>query len=405
MATTTSAGGGGGYSGGGGGYSVSGDAVGGGGGGSFDASTDPLVAKSGVHAGSGEVVLTFESVCFAQGTRIRTPNGEVAVENLAVGGLVVTASGETRPIVWLGHRAVNCRRHAPSKDVLPVRVAAHAFGDSRPARDLLLSPAHAVCLDIGSQALVPISALVNGATIAQIEIDAVTYWHVELDRHDILIAEGLATESYLDVGNRGFFLEAGLTSLDRRPDAALDAEGRAKLPFCRPFYESGALVEAARAALAARAEALGWRLEDRSFAGLHLLVDGVRVEPVTRGLNARFAAPAGAKNVWLVCETSRPCDVGHGADLRDLGLPLRRLSLDDGFGSAREIALDDPGLGEGFYAPEGLDQRWTQGRAKLSADLFADLHDGGFLRIELCAPALPRWAAPPTRAKLAARAG
>ena len=73
--------------------------------------------------------------CFCEGTRIRTQAGDVPVEALAVGDLVATASGALRPVVWLGRRTVDCRRHPRPHEVRPIRIAADAFGPSRPARD------------------------------------------------------------------------------------------------------------------------------------------------------------------------------------------------------------------------------------------------------------------------------
>ena len=61
------------------------------------------------------------------------------------------------------------------------------------------------------EVLIPAMNLVNGATIARASLDEVTLWHVELDSHDILVANNLPAESYLAMGNRGFFEEAGAT--------------------------------------------------------------------------------------------------------------------------------------------------------------------------------------------------
>ena len=58
-----------------------------------------------------------------------------------------------------------------------------------------------------AKCFIPVGYLVNGATIAQVEVDEVSYWHVELDSHDVLIANNLPAESYLAMGNRGFFEE------------------------------------------------------------------------------------------------------------------------------------------------------------------------------------------------------
>ena len=141
-----------------------------------------------------------------------------------------------------------------------MRVAAHAFGAGRPARDLLVSPGHALCLDLLGEVLVPAATLVNGTTITREDVDSVTYWHVELDSHDVLLAENTGAESYLDVGNRAFFAQGAVVDFDATPDlmpdAAPDAGGRAD--FCRPLHGDGPLLDVARAQLRHRAAALGW---------------------------------------------------------------------------------------------------------------------------------------------------
>ena len=68
---------------------------------------------------------------------------------------------------------------------------------------------HAVCMDLCGEVLIPVGCLINGATIARVEVDRVSYWHVELDSHDILIANNLPAESYMEMSNRAFFEEAG----------------------------------------------------------------------------------------------------------------------------------------------------------------------------------------------------
>lgn len=145
---------------------------------------------------------TFITACFAGGTEIMTARGPIAVEALREGEHVMTASGRLAPVAWIGHRRVDLRRHVRPDEVMPVRVLAGALGDGVPARDLLLSPDHAVLVD---GYLVPVRYLVNGQSIVQERREAVTYWHVELDRHDLVLAEGAACESYLDTGNRDAF--------------------------------------------------------------------------------------------------------------------------------------------------------------------------------------------------------
>lgn len=152
--------------------------------------------------------------------------------------------------------------------------------------------------------LIPASALVNGSTIRQEVFDTVTYWHVELDHHDILLAENMPAEGYLDMGNCGFFADNGVVTLRASPDA--DPAARTHADFCRPFHSEGALVEAVRGQLALRAASIGWRLEDQGLGDLQLMVDGVRLKPRARGLSARFLVPAGAKTVCSSPEASSP---------------------------------------------------------------------------------------------------
>jgi hypothetical protein len=161
--------------------------------------------QSGLNADFSAVSSAFLGVtvsCFAQGTRMATALGEVAVEDLAVGDEMRLAGGGLGRIVWLGHRRVDCRRHPRPETVWPVQVSAGAFAPGVPARPLYLSPDHAVFCD---GILVPIKWLANGVTIVQERRDQVTYWHLELERHNVLLAEGLPCESYLETGGRTAF--------------------------------------------------------------------------------------------------------------------------------------------------------------------------------------------------------
>ena len=158
------------------------------------------------NAGDSQATVKVSEVqaaaCYAAGTRIRTRTGEVAVEQLLPGDMVHAHFAGTTPVVWIGHRHVNCRRHPDPAKIWPVRVSAHAFGPRMPARDLVLSPDHAVFVD---DVLIPIKHLINGKTIVQQKVDTITYYHVELGEHDILLAEGMPAESYLENGDRAAF--------------------------------------------------------------------------------------------------------------------------------------------------------------------------------------------------------
>lgn len=200
-------------------------------------------------SGSG---VTVGVVCFARGTRIATPAGLVAVEELAEGDLVATASGEEQRITWIGRRHIDCRRHPEPRQVWPVRIQAGAFGPGMPVRDVYVSPQHAI-YDEG--VLIPAKLLVNGRTIRQERVAKVEYFHVELARHDILLAEGLPAESYLDTGDRASF-ENAPGAIVLHPDFSRWAwDGRA----CAELKVTGSELDAVRAKVAARAKAIGKR--------------------------------------------------------------------------------------------------------------------------------------------------
>ncbi|GJD75933.1 Hint domain-containing protein [Methylobacterium goesingense] len=333
--------------------------------------------------------------CYVTGTRIRTARGEVAVEDLRAGDLAVTASGAERPIRWIGHRTIDCARYSDPCTAWPVRIAAHAFGDGKPVRDLWVSPTHALCVDLLGEVLIPANALVNGTTITQEPVERVTYWHVELDSHDILMAENMPAESYLDLSNRGFFVEAGTIDLTLGPDAPA-IHGTAD--FCRPYHARGPLVDLVRGRLRERAEAEGWRLAEAPWADLHLVADGQVIHCDVEGLTARFVLPAEARDVTLVSQAGPPVHVADGmTDLRRLGVSLATLAIDDGLTGARAIALDDARLGAGFHTVEGdgtVLWRWTDGAALLPASLWAGCRGTVFLRLTLTHAAPQRWVEP-----------
>ena len=144
--------------------------------------------------------------CFLPGTMIATPDGEVAVEDLSIGDLVLSNTGEAQPVMWIGKRSYAGRFLASNKAVHPVRFRAGSLGDGLPRRDLLVSPEHAMLLD---GTLIAAQYLVNGVSIVREHgLDRVDYLHIELASHDVILAEGAATESFLDDDNRALFQNA-----------------------------------------------------------------------------------------------------------------------------------------------------------------------------------------------------
>ncbi|MDE2332954.1 MAG: Hint domain-containing protein [Rhodospirillales bacterium] len=180
-------------------------------------SGDTFVARPDANGG------TVITACFAAGSGVLGPDGWRKVEELHAGDLVVTASGRIAALRWVGSRRIDMRRHARAGEVAPIRVRAGAFGPETPMRDLVLSPDHAVLVD---GVLIPIRHLANGRSIATEAWDEVTYFHLELDRHDALVVEGLVCESYLDTGNRHAF--EGEAALALHPDFSAGAEAEAR---------------------------------------------------------------------------------------------------------------------------------------------------------------------------------
>lgn len=140
--------------------------------------------------------------CFLSGTRLLTPRGEVAIESLSIGDRVATESGEARAIRWIGRITVDRRGDAPwHTGAMPVRVAKDTFRVGSPHRDLYLSPSHMVHLN---GVLIPAGDLINGSTITAVDVegDRLEYFHIELETHDVLIAEGAPCESFLTTAEK-----------------------------------------------------------------------------------------------------------------------------------------------------------------------------------------------------------
>jgi Hint domain len=134
--------------------------------------------------------------CFLAGTRIKTIESEINIEELRIGDSVLTASGEAKPIKFIGRRRVLPEPTGRLQGDGPVKISRFAIDGKTPHADLYVSPAHAIYLD---GILIPASNLVNGVTIvADAKPDALSaiYFHIELETHEAILAEGLAVESF-----------------------------------------------------------------------------------------------------------------------------------------------------------------------------------------------------------------
>ena len=187
-------------------------------------------------------------ICVARGTKIATPNGERTVEDLVVGDEVTTLGGKPETIRWIGSRRIDHRELASKNNLRPIMIRKDAFGSGKPHTDLFVSPQHRIRIEgylsellFGCPAvLAPAKGLLNEKTILVARhVSEVEYFHVAFDGHEIMVTNGLATESF----------HPGPTSLDGIDrDAAEelyeifpglrhnpDAYGPSRLPGLKPW--------------------------------------------------------------------------------------------------------------------------------------------------------------------------
>jgi len=186
--------------------------------------------------------------CFCAGTRIRTPSGQAAVETLKIGDLVQDIDGRAVPIRWIGTRVIASRFGDPLR-VLPIRIQAGALGENIPARDLLVSPDHAMFLDgklIQAGALVNFSSITREANIPE----TFTYYHIETAEHSLILAEDAPAETFIDCVDRLAF-----DNWAEHETLYGDSPGIAELPYPRA-KSARQLPSSLKRFLAARAAAL-----------------------------------------------------------------------------------------------------------------------------------------------------
>lgn len=159
------------------------------------------------------ITITIEGVCFAAGTRLLTPKGAVPVEQLKVGDMLCTRDGGVHPIRWIEGRTLSSKDLRARPELRPIRIAPGALGAGLPSATLRVSPEHRVliatpaCSLLFGEAEVLVAAKdLLGWPGISVEEDCtpVAYFHVLLDRHEILIAEGAGAES-LYLGDEALF--------------------------------------------------------------------------------------------------------------------------------------------------------------------------------------------------------
>lgn len=185
----------------------------------------------GRHGGRGDIGGRGGN-CFLKGTRILTATGERKIEDIAPGDLVPTAFGAARPVQSIGRfRRIRSDKRRPwAKHAQPVRVARFALAPEVPHRDLYVTQGHALLLD---GVLIPAGGLINGTTIslyAADEHDELEFFHLKLETHDVIYAEGAPCETLLGADS--------LTSNLRHTPRKHDAAGAREL-HCAPIICNG----------------------------------------------------------------------------------------------------------------------------------------------------------------------
>ncbi|MBY6119971.1 Hint domain-containing protein [Mameliella alba] len=162
----------------------------------YVASNNPSLGP-GVVTASSDTTYTY---CFAAGTRIATPEGEVAVETLAIGAPVLTAAGAAVPIRWIGRQSLR----ATAARLVCIR--AGALGPGLPHNDLTVTADHGMVLN---GRVINAGVLVNGDTIQRLPVAdlsaRLTVYHVETEAHDVILANGAPSETFIDYRDRRGF--------------------------------------------------------------------------------------------------------------------------------------------------------------------------------------------------------
>lgn len=162
----------------------------------------PVSVPANPAVNSGDV---YAVPCFAKDTMIATSAGEVAVQDLQIGDCLITADGAETLVKWVGHRTI-MPMFGLAKRNEPVKIAAGALGDNVPARDLVVTADHGMILN---DLIINASALVNGTSIRFVkpaELDThFTVYHIETTAHDAILANGAASETFVDYLTRQSF--------------------------------------------------------------------------------------------------------------------------------------------------------------------------------------------------------
>jgi antigen 43 len=308
------------------------------------------------------------------GTRILSARGPVDVDSLQAGSqVVVLRDGQEvlESVKWIGRCKIDLSRQAHVEDCAPICLRPGAIADNQPTRALYLSPEHCLIID---GLCVPARFLVNGGTIiSERDYPPFTYYHVELERHGILIAEDALAESYLDTGNRSQFDNAEEPDQLHPSFTANSNAGRWLTDACAPLVRVSDQLPPIWHRLAERSERMGFAVSAMrtvSDPDVHILADGERIDAISdRDCRYIFALPAGLRSVALASRVCIPAD-RMGSTLRDrrrLGVSVSWIEICSD-NNAAIFSADHPALSDGWNEVEQSGPsmwRWTEGVAAI----------------------------------------
>lgn len=317
---------------------------------------------------------TYIGACFLAESMIRTPNGDVAVENVHIGDEIMVFDWRNNtdivcPVIWVGKAHVNVRHGLPDDEAgWPVRILKDAIAKDVPYKDMLITAEHSLFFQ---DKFVPVRMLVNGCSIFyDRSIQSYDYFHIETENHSVIWADGMMTESYLDTGNRKTFTQEGsvVRLFPKGSEKTWHEDAAATLCVERDFVEPLFTTLADRAAakgLASQAEVL----EVTPHSDIHLVVaQGQIIRPARQMKDSVvFMLPADVTAVRIVTHTSSPSEtIGPFVDdRRQLGVLIGQVTLFDGkTNHAVTTHLDQEHL-LGWDVQESVPCRWTNGDAIL----------------------------------------
>lgn len=323
--------------------------------------------------------------CFLAGTMIETSTGRRAVEDIQVGEVLnvyVNGKTEARPVIWAGKQHTIANMTLPDDEAgYPVRISKGAIAEGVPYKTMLVTAEHCLFFD---GKFIPVRMLVNGKSIAYDRtITSYDYYHVETEKHSIINADGVLTESYLDTGNRNNFSQTGQVFhiSHRIRNWADDAAA--------PLVTTRQHVEPLFNQLAARAEInVSERIVTPNHACHLETLSGTAIHP-TRTIKNRlfFVLPAEVNAFHLVSRHSRPCDVvgPFVDDRRQMGVLVGDISLLTSTHEHQVKTHLEQSLLSGWHELTTNDSvRWTDGKALL---VLPERNEAGpvQLSIQICA--------------------